>query len=67
MKRETITKEQIRTLNQLGWDKKLYGNWTDNNNNWLECNFYLGDECYRYRIDCASFKEVEELRKELDP
>ena len=67
MEREVVSKDAIRRLNGLSWDKKRYANFFGTGNKcWLECNFYLGDEGYHYRVDCDSERDLNRLRAELD-
>lgn len=67
MQRETVSKEQIRNLNMLSWDKKLYANFKFADDAvGLEVNYYLGDICYKYKVICADEEDMHKLRAELD-
>lgn len=67
MKRETITKEQIRNLNLLSWDRRYYANYHFADGTvGLEINYYLGDIGYFYKVICEDEGDMHKLRNELD-
>lgn len=67
MIRETVSKDAIRNLNGLSWDKKMYANFQFADGNWgLEVNYYFEGVEYKYKVICDDRKDMVSLRRELD-
>ena len=66
MKRENVTVDAIRRLNKLSWDRRVYANCYSSSKYYLEITYYFNDDAYKYRIDCDSERQMNQLRAELD-
>lgn len=65
--RELVSAVNIRNLNQLSWDKKLYANFQFADGSvGLEVNYWFGDSEYCYKVVCRDEAEMHLLRVELD-
>ena len=65
--REIVTAGQIRNLNKLPWDKRLYANFKFADGTWgLEVNYYFDNVEFRYKVVCENREAMQDLRRELD-
>ena len=65
--RTLVTKDAIRRLNKLDWDKKLYANFQFADGTWgLEINYTIRGKEWKYKVECDDREDMHQLRRELD-